>query len=1566
MPWELANSLLADPNTTLSPENRLCLQVGFSSLTGASTVEQAQQVVRHLGSYLGSNGVEQGIQALKATNVATTENLAPHLDALANHVRSAAASGPAFGRTPEWFYRPGTPTAWWSALSAEHLGNMLDEVDAPVRPERITFICENALNQAVRGEPHYVVSEVRLRAESAGDEPLLNPTFARRVGQASVNLAADATDSLHCIDPGPPDHQRPIKYRVEAHGFRAATLDVIALDSFECGGAAHVPSAYMAHAPVRQRGQQEWWQEIALQRAGVVDVEILCGTNIVSSRVTLQGEEPTDPVDLLPGSNRTSHVVDVEDQDTLIVELLTASGAVAGQWSIVFSIDETSQYFSSRFQALVAAHQATGQLGVATAPDSFMQRLESVYIATDTGPSSDSWKPVLACWIDDQPSWLEVPDWSGNAIIGDVDVSFDPRMPTSPPGSLLEAREAVRHHFAQLGRPISEIDLSEEGIQELAQIYVREYSKWLSERPEQAAWFDCVAMHAPTWNAQAGAYYMSREPIAIILSPLHPLRVGWHCVAQTRLVDALNRRCPGAGLLDPHRCPDIGAWYYEQGGSRPEPRVFISAPASNPHWQVLWNGNYLGAHNDRQKVARQLASMGLGAKSVTGGFTRNQTVASLNELAKLLSARSTLRIGVVSSNDNTSACTDGVISWCDANFDDELPDDQPPTIIDGIEIFDFRDTPDLSAEQVANLSERSQERVRWYFENGQRQPPKQDLVIVDQLGGDAPTGQSGPTRSPVTEGALWRNRIRQDTQDATWLRESRVGATCNCERDSLANLVATATIRFEELALRDSETSQLQFQPNVDAMRARLSNAIYIAITSSQMDPACIIKGAAAASSYLWDYELPGGLKGENESPGYYLIAQPAPSMRMAITEATRVVTSTNVDVGPLISEISQRGIPVLKKLATGGTHASGELGMLLAVRLIQDAFRDSPGNARLPVLRGQCVHLIVPVDPYQDVFYQLGKRLGSQLTDQRPDILVIAIKLPSGGGPVSIKLTPVEIKLRQFQQIPAADLRDMLRQAESLGRLLTTLLCEDPPNELWRVCRRGILGQLLDLGFRIYANERVHGVNADAWTEIHQRVIRDVVFETAQITVAAAGKLIAFDQSPYTVVSDLDGDGRRDTVVVSPNDAESLLVGHPPLSSAAAESIALLDLSFPDCGAGAATLDGGSADRSVVAGTSPAEEQVADVEDVECSDSGEAGSDSATVAPAAVEETSTEPDAQHVTQGAGVPAGIRDRVEQAFRGFIGNDDAVRLVKYDLLRALMGEPIFLSKNYLFTGQPSTGKTEMAKRIAVALNLPIVRLDGRGVNSRERLFELVKGELAQRHEVVSQVEQMGGLPVLQYPPLAVFIDEVHLVPTAVQESFLTMLEAADRTVTLRSEVARMDKVTFLFATTRASAIDRAFRTRCKEIQLREYSADEVAEMVRTSRHRNWPSEIYLQIATLGRCVPRVAMEIADQLDTVIAVSGPADLADHLAEVRRSLGIDDLGLTEWDIKYLDVLERHGRLGERPLLSLLGSVDRDRVIDEIEPFLTRLGYIRLTPGGRELTPEGREYILRRRRQT
>jgi Holliday junction resolvasome RuvABC ATP-dependent DNA helicase subunit len=569
----------------------------------------------------------------------------------------------------------------------------------------------------------------------------------------------------------------------------------------------------------------------------------------------------------------------------------------------------------------------------------------------------------------------------------------------------------------------------------------------------------------------------------------------------------------------------------------------------------------------------------------------------------------------------------------------------------------------------------------------------------------------------------------------------------------------------------------------------------------------------------------------------------------------------------------------------------------------------------------------------------------------------------------VSIKLTPVEVKYRA-QGMAATDMREALRQAANLGRLFDAVWVGAPSTNLWKTCSAALLAQFLDFGFRIYAANWLHDHPHAEWASAHQRVMQDVLEYQAHVVVNAAGRLLVFDGLGTTRVADLDGDSRQDSIIVALDDSSALLSGTTNISAAADSSVQQMDFSFPGCGS--QTVARPSSAPPPAAPAAPVTPPQAAPRTTPPAPTPGAPAATTQMSPTPVSvppsaPTPTGPSSQAtplpLPSTPRVPAEIRQQVRDAFAGFIGNEPAVARLSNDLLRALIDQPPHLAKNYLFTGLPSTGKTELARRMARALRLPFVKLDGRGVSGRDKLFELVNGELQSHGLAASQVGQQVGLPVLDYPPLIVFIDEVHLVPRALQEALLTMLEAADRTVVLSDHVAQVHRATFLFATTRASDVDAAFASRCDEIQLREYTEDEVARILRWKvPHNDWPESAYHVVARLGRCVPRIAIQLAEALETAVLVSEQdKQLAEHLEDVRHAREIDERGLTRMDFEYLSILERSaGPIGEQNILNLMRTVDKDRILNEVEPFLVRLGFIKHGPRGRELTSDGREYLL------
>lgn len=1546
-PWQVAARLL----TAESPAEAFWA-VGLPAAGDLpftiDTLNTSHKLLETFATLCSKEGLSEAINKLDQINENlcatdhTWSDVRTHLSRLRQHLQNTAGSGSLFGQCPSMYFRPSAVTEWWSGLNISVLERLLSESGVSASPSRLILKGPGATNgqQLIPEEPLVFLDEVRLIAQDKTGTVPDNLQANRRVGR-NVPHSLPVTGGF-VADLTPPTHDKPLVYRATAPSYRAGDCKAISLSSYSLKGFLRIPDALKNPPPELESEAEGFIQEIQLARSGPQEVVIYRSPD--SSEVTVIGEGFQRS-----GSTSPLHIViDLEDGDSFEVKVKDNAGHVLGNWVVRITVEESSgDEPQSQFEALVRAHQEDK---TRTRPvrscDSIARRIENAYIRDARG----SWRGVLLCWSGTDT--LENLDFSSE-VWGDLHPLSDirPVLPDHGPSErYVDARFRLLEMLGTKRRSISELSLTDPEIISLVEDYLHQFRQWLQVDPVGAVWSDCVAVHAPLWNEQAGSYTLSSEPVALLISPFHPLRIAWHSHAQDVLQQALGtRRCPAAGLLNPHGSPGVVALPIFQGATLQRWRPFFAVGCNEPHWSLLWNEQYLSDTPDRKTVVAVLRAIGIVPTGLTGGFTVTQADRALRDVQSILSTRATLRIGLVGSGGESSNSVTGLIEWCRKTFARTDGNAQFSSFPRRCDVYDLRDEPIFpSSMTIAKLSDETGERVRWFSKGSSGSLPEMmDLVLLDQLGIANPQGIAEEYRSPMSSDALFRVNLRTDIGNGLVLRESRVARLPEAV-PGLAGVIVSAVCEFEGTA-QLATVSHLEFQPNREAINLRVQRSRFVAVTSNQVDPACFIRGAHG-NAYLWDFELPGTMGLEEGRGGYYLIANPPPSLHTAIEAAARLVTDSSVNVASLLSEISSRGIPVLKRMASGGTRSRGELGVLLAVYLLQDCFRSPNSGVRLPIVNGECIHLLLPVDSYWEPLLRLRRTLDPGSSEERPDLLIFSIHIDRSGA-IRLKVTPVEVKFREGV-LSDHDATRALGQAANLGCLLDTMWSSDSdcPNDLWNICGKALLAQCLDQCFRVYADTCLHGLPAQDWSKKHEAVLQGVLDGTARVTVNKEGRLIVLDRSEYSAITDMDLDHQQDTVVICPTDAEVLILGQSDLSPQLLEVANLLGLT---CDASSALRV--NVDERIIEATDDTRTRDRDAEQTVERDDEADGNDEPSEG--SISESSNAP----VISGR-IPAEVRQQVRDAFDSFIGNDAAVKRISNDLLRALIEMPPHLSKNYLLTGQPSTGKTELARRMARALSLPFVSLDGRSLTSRERLFELVKGELTLKGVRISQVGHQVGLPVLDYPPFIVLIDEVHLVPRSVQESLLTLLEAADRSVTLGNHVARVGRATFIFATTRASEVDPALRTRCAEVHLNEYDLGEVAEIVRRKKQQPWSREIYREIARYGRCVPRIALELADELETEITVSETPDLPvdGHLTEVRKGRGIDGEGLTLLDRQYLMVLAQEGRpLGEQTICNLLGTVDKDRVVDEIEPFLRRLGFIKMGSKGRAITELGAAYI-------
>lgn len=297
--------------------------------------------------------------------------------------------------------------------------------------------------------------------------------------------------------------------------------------------------------------------------------------------------------------------------------------------------------------------------------------------------------------------------------------------------------------------------------------------------------------------------------------------------------------------------------------------------------------------------------------------------------------------------------------------------------------------------------------------------------------------------------------------------------------------------------------------------------------------------------------------------------------------------------------------------------------------------------------------------------------------------------------------------------------------------------------------------------------------------------------------------------------------------------------------------------------------------------------------------------------------------------------------------------------------ALIKHPPFLPSAYLLTGNPSTGKTTLANKVAKLLGITFVKLVGTNVRSESDLVKQVDNAFDASGKPPKVTEHGSqGVPEYEYSECLIFIDEIHLVKGRAQEGLLTLTEPKDRYVRLTDRICRFPRATYMAATTRDSEIDRALRTRFgNPIHLNDYSVGEVARMLEVKKDiwAQWAEDIRSGIARLARCIPREAERLAQKLERKLNVSRERlTLPEALEKLRVEEGLDRNGLDHVCWAMLRHLAKQSRpVGRETLAKQLGSADEDKLVSEVIPALQLLGLVNQVAGGQAITDRGRNYL-------
>ncbi len=263
---------------------------------------------------------------------------------------------------------------------------------------------------------------------------------------------------------------------------------------------------------------------------------------------------------------------------------------------------------------------------------------------------------------------------------------------------------------------------------------------------------------------------------------------------------------------------------------------------------------------------------------------------------------------------------------------------------------------------------------------------------------------------------------------------------------------------------------------------------------------------------------------------------------------------------------------------------------------------------------------------------------------------------------------------------------------------------------------------------------------------------------------------------------------------------------------------------------------------------------------------------------------------------------------------------------------------------LLYGPPGLGKTTLAYIIAREMDVGIVTTSGpaleKGGDLIGILTHLKKGDV-------------------------LFIDEIHRLPKAVEEYLYSAVEdfaisiVFDKGSHARSYRSRLEKFTLVGATTRAGLISSPLRERFGiQRALDFYTIEDLCQVVKRSASLLQvpvDEEGVREIARRSRGTPRIANRILRRVRDYTQVRHHGVITRPVTQEALLLeGIDEEGLTTLDKRFLETVIVHYKGGPAGLEAIAAVLqeETDTLVDVVEPFLLKAGFIIRTPKGRKAT--------------